>query len=128
MNNNIREYQTIKFFRGRKRNYAEMQRLADERKDFEYRRLLIEENELDLHVAFSKMIVWKWISWFFLVTSVFCFGTQSMFYSLIALSFISQILSFKYKRFFQFVFRGYNLALGIVDSVIENEYGIILPK
>jgi hypothetical protein len=128
MNNNIREYQTIKFFRGKKRNYAEMQRLADERKDFEYRRLLIEENELDLHVAFSKMIVWKWISWLFLVASVICFGVQPMFYTLIALSFISQILSFRYKRFFQFVFRGHNLALNIVDSVIENEYGIILPK
>ena len=64
MKDNIRECQTLKFFRGKKRNNVEMQRLAEARLDFEYRRLLIEENELDLHVAFSKMLGWKWLAFF----------------------------------------------------------------
>ena len=59
MKNNTREYQTIRFFRGRKRNNDEMQRLSDAGLDFEYRRLLIEENELDLHVSFSKMMIYE---------------------------------------------------------------------
>ena len=59
MKRNIREYQTLKFFRGTERKTMEMQKLSDEGRDFEYRKLLIEENELDMHVAFSKEIIWK---------------------------------------------------------------------
>jgi hypothetical protein len=72
MRENFREYQTIKFFRGNKRKNAEMQRFADAGLDFDYRRLLIEENELDMHVAFSKMMVWKWLAWGFIVLA-FCY-------------------------------------------------------
>ena len=71
MRNNIREYQTLKFFRGRERNNAEMLRLSEAGLDFEYRRLLIEENELDLHVAFSKMTVYKWLSWSFISLALY---------------------------------------------------------
>jgi hypothetical protein len=77
MRENIREYQSIKFFRGSKRNNAEMLRLADAELYFEYRRLLIEENELDMHVAFSKMMVWKWLAWGFMVLQFVFFSIQS---------------------------------------------------
>lgn len=126
MKTNVRTYDTIKFFRGRKRNNAEMLRLSDENRDFEYRRLLIEENELDLHVAFSKMIVLHWLAWSFLALAICFYQIPIMVYTLIGLSILSQIFSIKYKRFFQFVFRSYNLALNIVDSVIFTEYGIKL--
>jgi hypothetical protein len=124
MTNNSREYQTIKFFRGRKRNNAEMQRLAEARLDFEYRSLLIEENELDLHVAFSKMMVWKWLSWGFLTLAIICLQHPLIALIFFGLVVISCFFSFINKRFFQFVFRSYNLALVFVDGVIFDRYGI----
>jgi len=126
MKNNIREYQTIKFFRGKERNNAELQRLADENRDFEYRRLLIEENELDLHVAFSKMIVWKWLSWCFLGMAVICFQCSIVAFIFLVMALLSQIFSILNKRFFAFVFRGYNLTLSLVNCVIYDKYGISL--
>lgn len=128
MEKNIREYQSIKFFRGRKRNNAEMLRLSEAGLDFEYRRLLIEENELDLHVAFSKMIVWKITAWFLLALCVIFFRFEILFFVLISLSIISQILSYINKKYFQFIFRSHNLALGFVDAMIQNNYGIIMPR
>ena len=126
MYSNIREYNDIKFFRGKKRNNAEMLRLAEAGLDFEYRRLLIEENELDLHVAFSRMIIYRWLSWSLLALAFSILQHHIM--SLIVLGFalISIILSFIYKKKFQFVFRSYNFALAILESVILNEYDISL--
>ena len=123
MENNIREYQTIKFFRGRKRNNEEMQRLSDEHLDFEYRRLLIEENELDMHVAFSKMIVWKRLSFVFLALAILCFQLPIIMSIFLGLAILSQFFSFINKRFFQFVLRSHNLALGFVNGVIYDKYG-----
>jgi hypothetical protein len=124
MKNNVREYQTLKFFRGRERNTKEMQRLADAGLDFEYRRLLIEENELDMHVAISKMVVWKWFAWGFLVLSI-CFMQHPVaLFVILGLAVFSLFFSFLNKRFFQFVLRGHNLALGIVEGVIFNKYGV----
>lgn len=121
MADNTREYQTIKFFRGSKRNNAEMQRLADAGLDFEYRRLLIAENELDLHVAFSKMIVWKWLAWIFLALAFICLRLPIISYILIGLAVLSLFSSILNKRFFQFVLRGHNIALCFVDCVIFNK-------
>ena len=126
MNNRIREYDTIKFFRGRKRNNSEMLRLAEARLDFEYRRLLIKENELDLHVYFSRMTVYNWLSWSFLVLA-FCFLPYPLISSIIlGFALLTRILSLISKKKFQFVFRSHNLALAIVDGVIFNEHGISL--
>jgi hypothetical protein len=124
MRENIREYQTLKFFRGRKRNTEEMQRLSDEGQDFEYRRLLITENELDLHVAFSKMLVYKWLSWSFLALAVYFLQHPIMSFIFIGLAVLSHFFSFINKRFFQFVFRGHNIALGFIEGVIFYKYGI----
>lgn len=124
MKTNIRTYDTIKFFRGKERNDEEMQRLSDEKRDFEYRRLLIEENELDLHVAYSRTLVWHWLAWFFLGFGVILIQNPIVFYILIGFGIISEFFSYINKKYFQFVMRSYNLALSIVDSVIFTEYGI----
>lgn len=124
MKSNIREYQTIKFFRGSKRNNEEMQRLSDAHLDFEYRRLLIEQNELDMHVAFSKMIVWKRLSFVFLTLAILCFQFSIIMSIFLGLAVLSQIFSFINKRFFQFVLRSHNIALGFVEGVIHDKYGM----
>lgn len=126
MKSNIREYDTIKFFRGSKRNNSEMLRLAEARLDFEYRRLLIEENELDLHVQFSRMTVYGWLSWSFLVLELSCLPYSLISCIILGLALLTRILSFISKRKFQFVFRSYSLALSIVDGVIFDVHGILL--
>lgn len=126
MENCIREYQTIKFFRGSKRKNSEMQRLAEAGQDFEYRRLLIQENELDLHVYFSRMIVHNWLSWYFLALAIGCLSFPFISSIILGFALVTRILSLISKRKFQFVFRSHNLALAIVDSVILNEHGISL--
>jgi len=124
MKDNIREYQTIKFFRGKQRNNDEMLRLSDAGLYFEYRRLLIEENELDLHVAFSKMMVWKWLSYGFLILAIICLQLPIASLIFLGLVVLSKFLSFINKRFFQFVFRSLNLSLSIVDMIIKQEHGL----
>lgn len=126
MKNSIREYQTIKFFRGCKRNNSEMLRLAEARLDFEYRRLLIKENELDLHVYFSRMTIYNWLSWSFLFLELGCLSYPLISYIILGLALLTRILSFISKKKFQFVFRSHNLALAIVDGVIFDEHGISL--
>jgi len=126
MDSCFREYQTIKFFRGKKRNNSEMLRLAEARLDFEYRRVLIKENELDLHVYFSRMTVYNWLSWSFLALVLSCLQLPIMSFILLGLAIIFSIFSFINKRRFEFVFRSYNFALSVVDAVIYNEYEISL--
>lgn len=103
-----------------------MLRLAEARQDFEYRRLLIQENELDLHVYLSRMTVYNWLSYSFLVLVAVSLPFPPISYIMLGLSFLTRILSKISKRKFQFVFRSHNLALAIVDSVILNEHGISL--
>jgi hypothetical protein len=124
MKGNVREYNTLRFFRGRRRNNAEMQRLADSGQDFEYRRLLIQENEVDLHIYFSRMIIYTWLSWGFLVLALSGFKFPIISFVLVGLAIISRVSAFRCKRKFQFVFRSYNLALYIVDCVIRQDHGI----
>lgn len=124
MNNNIREYHSLRLFRGRKRNNAEMQWLADSCLDFEYRRLLIEENELDLHVYFSRMTVFNWLSWGFLALAIIYLQFPIMASVFVGPALITRVLAFRCKKKFQFVFRCFKLALAIVDSVIRQNHGI----
>ena len=124
MKRTIREYQTLKFFRGYERKNAEMQRLSDTGQDFEYHRLLVEENELDMHVAFSKMIIYKRRSWGFLAVAICLFQHPIVMLIFFGLAILSQFFSFINKRFFQFVMRSHNIALGFVEGVIYNKHGI----
>ncbi len=126
MKNNIRVYHSLRFFRGIKRNNAEMQRLADEGLDFEYRRLLIEENELDLHIYFSRTVVYNWFSWGFLALTLICFQFRIITSVILGLALLSRALSYRYRKKFQFVYRCYILALTVVDCVIKQDHGITL--
>jgi hypothetical protein len=119
MTDNIREYHSLRFFRGSKRNNAEMQRLADACMDFEYRRLLIEENELDLHVYFSRTTIYNWLSWGFLALALCCFQFPIITSVLLGHAIVTRVLASRYMKKFQFVFRCYILALAVVDHVIQ---------
>jgi hypothetical protein len=126
MMNNIRIYNTLRLFRGKRRNNAEMQRLSDEGLDFEYRRLLIEENELDLHVYFSQMKVYTWLSWVFLALALCCLQIPIISSGLLGLAIISRAMAYRCNRKYKYVFRCYLLALYIVDCVIRQDHGITL--
>jgi hypothetical protein len=126
LKNNIRYYHSIKFFRGKKRKIADLLRLAEARQDFEYRRLLIEECELNLHVYFSRMTVYNWLSWSFIALT-FCYFKHPVIIPIIlGLALLFRIFSWIYKNKFKSEFRSYNLALALVDGVICNEHGISL--
>ena len=124
MTENFREYQNLKLFRGRKRNNAEMQRLADAGLDFEYRRLLILENELDLHVYFSRMTVWNLLAWSFLALALSCFQYPIITTFFIVLALLLKTFSWGNRRKFEFLFRSYQMVLIAVNIVIKREYGI----
>jgi hypothetical protein len=123
MKANIREYQTIKFFRGVRRD-NELIRLAEARQDFEYRRLLIEECEKDLHVYFSRMTVYNWLSWGFM-TLTFCYFKHPVITPIFfGLALMLRFFSWIYKNKFKLEFRCYNLALALVDVAIMDKHGI----
>jgi hypothetical protein len=126
MTDNFREYQTIKFFRGKKRKDAELVRFAETKQDLEFRRLFIEESELDLHVYYSRMTIYNWLSWNFLALAIYYSKYPVITYAVFGLAVISHILSLISKKKFEFVFRRYNFALSIIESLIYNEYGISL--
>jgi hypothetical protein len=123
MIDNIREYQSFKLFRGRKRNNDELQRLADAGLDFEYRRLLILENELDLHVYFSRMTVWNWLAWSFILLALSYSQNPFITTGFVGLAMGLKICSWVNRKKFEFVLRSYQLVLNVVNIVIERKYG-----
>ena len=125
MPDDIREYTYLKFFRGSRRNNNEMLRLAKAGQDFEYRRLLIEENELDLHVYFSRRIIWNRIAIGFLALAFTCSQLPVLAIIFIVLALLFRFFSWVSKKNFEFVFGSYNLALGFVDGVIKDKHGIL---
>jgi len=123
MDNN-RVYHTLRFFRGKKRNSAELIAKTESDIDFNYRRLLIIEYELDLHVQFSKMTVYSWMAWSFLLLAFFFWMHLVLTSICFGLSVLSGVLSIIYKRRFRSTFRDYNFILAIVDSVLYKNTGI----
>lgn len=124
-----RTYNTLRFFRGKKKN-AELTRLSDEERDFEYRRLFIEESEIDLHVAFSRGEIFKLLSWGVIslaVVSFFQFSSIAALF-LLATSLVLQLISVVFKYRFKKIAERTQFTLLIVDNVIQNTYGISLPK
>ena len=123
---NNREYHTLRFFRGKKRNNAELAAHTEADIDFNYRRLIIKEYELDLHVQFSRMTIYSWLAWSFLLVAFFFFQHLVLTSILFGLSVLSGVLSILYKRRFRSTFRDYHFILSIVDSVIFRNTGIRL--
>ncbi len=124
---NIRTYKTLRLVRG-KRRCEELVMLSEAKRDFEFRRLYISEVEQDLHVIFSRSKISNWISWIFLGLSgiLMQFSIVVLIFSGIACC--MKLYSTYCQKRFEKIFKGYKFALGCVDAVIENNYGIILPK
>lgn len=127
MKNIDRTYTTLKLLRDKRKN-EELERLSEEEKDFEYRRLLIEEREKDLHVIFSRSIVSKNLSYLLLGISILTITITPISKFFLILSFIMFGLTIFYKRKFNRTLNHFNFALMLVDHVIKKTYGISLPK
>jgi hypothetical protein len=119
---NTRTYETIRLVRG-KRKGEELLKFSIAHQDFDFRRLFIAECEQDLHVFCSRKLVSNWLAWGFLMLSLLIAP-----YVFIGLSCVMKIYSIYCLNKFKKVFRGYKLSLGFVDAVIQNDYGITLPK
>jgi hypothetical protein len=122
----IREYNSLKLFRDTPFKLEELMRLSEADDHFGHRRLLIEEFELELHVYFSRMIVFKWLSWTFLLLAMnfFIFHLFSIVFTIVAV--ICSLASYYNHRKFQSTYRCYSLGLAVLNIVIKREYGILM--
>jgi hypothetical protein len=120
----IREYNSLKLFRGTPFKTEELLRLSEADDHFGHRRLHIEEFELELHVFFSRMIVFKWLSWTFLALamSFLIFHLLSIIITVVAV--ICNLASYYNHRKFQSTYRCYTFGLAVLNIVIKREYGI----
>lgn len=120
-----RTYNSIKLFRGKRKN-DELKSLAETKKDFEYRRLFIEERELDLHVFFSRKTIAEIISWGFVFLSICYFRHPNLALSMFGLSVIAKFYSIYCQKQLNKIYSIYVNILKLVDSVITKDYGISL--
>ena len=118
----------LKLFRGKRKN-LELTKLAEEEKDFEYRRLFIEESKLDIQVAFSRNKFFGDMAIFVLFVhalSIFIDGP------IFGVSLIITLLLWGISLFYKHQHRKFiertKLTLQLVDGVIKKTYGISLPK
>lgn len=123
MENTKREYKTLKLFRGKRKN-GELQKLSLSNQDFEYRRLYIEERELDLHVFGSREIVFNWMFISLMVLAVGNYQHPGLALFLFVLGVTAKIVSLRYRVLWYKVERIYSRILKIVNSAIYNEHGI----
>lgn len=124
----FRTYNTLRLVGKSKEN--ELQKLGEEGKDFEYRRLLIEDTETALHVTFSRGVISKYLSWTFLYFAIMMIFFSLFKISLIlgVISIIFQIIRSFYKFRFDKIIQVTLNTLLIIDHVIENRHGITMPK
>lgn len=123
MENTKREYNSLKLFRGKRKN-DELQKLSLSNQDFEYRRLYIEERELDLHVFGSREIVFNWIFISLITLAIGNYQHPALALFLFVLGVAAKIVSLRYRVLWHKVEKIYSRILKIVNSAIYNEYGI----
>lgn len=124
MRNNIREYHSIKFFRGTPFKLEELMRLSEADDHFGHRRLHIEEFELELHVYFSRKIVFKWLSWSLLALAMSIIFLHLLSIVLTVVAGCCSLASYYNHRKFQHTYRCYTFGLAVLNIVIKREYGI----
>lgn len=117
-----RRYNTLKFIREKKKR-DELIKLSNEKKDFDYRRLLIEECEKDLHVIFSWKFLFEAFGILILIGNSFNYSKLSITFGILFLI-IALLLNISYRK----TLIKYKKFITIVDKVIEDEHGISLPK
>ena len=120
-----REYSGFKLFRGKRKN-DELKNLAESKQDFEYRRLFIDERELDLHVFGSREIIFNWTFISLMVLAVGNYQHPKLAFFLFVLGVTAKIVSLRYRVLWYKVERIYSRVLKIVNSAIYNEHGISL--
>lgn len=122
-----RTYTNLKLIRG-KRKDTELNELSESDNDLGYRRLLIEEREKDIHVFYSWHVLLFLSAVPFMLLSAYTvsLGPQCFFY--IAIAFIFLLLSLIFKIIREHTIKNYILTVKIVDSLIEDEYGISMPS
>lgn len=123
MENTRKVYYTLRLFRDKRKN-DELQKLSLSNQDFEYRRLYIEERELDLHVFGSREIVFNWIFMSLMALTVSSYRFPVLALILFVFGVIAKIISLQYRKLWYKVERIYSRVLKIVNSAIYNEYGI----
>jgi hypothetical protein len=127
MKNINRTYTTLRISRGKNRN-AELVKLAEAKRDFEYRRLLIEEREADLHVFFSRKKVSEIISWILIIFALILYQFPVFSISLFSTSILFQFLKIYWGKRLANRIKMYLFSLKIVDIVIFEDYGILLSN
>ena len=115
----------LQLLRGKKKN-EELDRLSKEKKDFEFRRLYIEESEKTLHVIKSRKFVSTVFAWVFVLISVFLYQYPTVFFVLIGITVLSLIFSIILQWAYARNDVEYKVGLSIVDTVIKQDYGISL--
>ena len=119
----------LKFFRGRKRKEAELMKLAEEERDFEYRRLLIEETTLDIQVAYTRSAFFKDVFIVCLFFSALLVISEHLFTeAFFGIAVVAVIISLSYKRQYKKIVKKTHDTLLLVDGVIKETSGISLPK
>jgi hypothetical protein len=126
MNDFFRTYKKLKLFRGKKRT-IELDTLASEERNSEYRTLFIEESEKDLHVIFSKQFICFRLSMIFLLAIIILIPPKLIFFSIISglLSLFFLYLSQSLKIKFTKTARDYTMTVNILNKYMENMFGII---
>ena len=119
----IKKYDTFKLRRGERKN-DELHRLSSINKDFEYRKLYIEERELDLHVFWSRARIANMIAWSFLGLAVWFIQSPLLALCMFGLGVTAELISIRYRRLYYKVEKIYSRVLKIVESVIRDDYGI----
>ena len=118
-----RNYTELKFFGGQKRD-TELELLAKNEDDFNFRRLYIEEQEKWLHIIFSRSILSKWISVGLIALSVCYFQYHTLSLILFITSFMFLLASLILKRKFRIKVDNYQFGLNLVNIVISDTHGI----
>jgi hypothetical protein len=121
----FKELQNIKLLRGKKRN-NELNELSEQKRDFEFRTLFIEESEKTLHVIKSRKVVSEWIAIFLLLFASLFIQTPVVGFVLLMISIKFKLISQLFNSEYNKERDGFEIGLAIVNGVIKQDYGISL--
>lgn len=115
----------MKLWREKNRK-TELIRLSKEQKDFEYRRLFIEEYNEKIQLNRNRHLFSKKIAWIFLFITILTIKIPIISLIVFSISLLFKLFSFIFKILHRKSIEEYNLGLTIVDSVIAKDYKINL--
>lgn len=113
----------IKLWRKKNRK-AELIRLSNEEKDFEYRNLFIKEYKELISINYNRHFISELIAWSLIFLASCYFQNIVIFLFVFILSLFFKVISYIFKMQYKKSIQKYNLGLTIINSVIYKEYGI----